>query len=105
MQRRVFCVFLTSMLFSSAFALLTFKGIELLPPAILGAWGGLLGMLFWVVLVERFLLPVWEGMRDAERKYRLRRGLCLKCGYDLRASGDRCPECGTTPTDVRTSPE
>ncbi len=49
----------------------------------------------WTLLLILAAYPALVFIRGPMRRYRRhKRGLCLKCGYDLRASKDRCPECG-----------
>jgi hypothetical protein len=61
----------------------------------------------WVLIVPLWsLLPMvtlltgamlWPERSWRRKDRRERAGLCVKCGYDLRATPDRCPECGTIP--------
>lgn len=50
--------------------------------------------------VPTYPLPLISGVLLAWRVRQCRQvrtpGRCASCGYDLRATPDRCPECGTT---------
>jgi tRNA(Ile2) C34 agmatinyltransferase TiaS len=44
------------------------------------------GLVWSIVMIQAY-------RRDLRR---VRQGLCMQCGYDLRQSQGRCPECGET---------
>jgi len=57
-----------------------------------------------LLLPHRYVVTVLALLTAAcawpavKRRRRAKRHLCLRCGYDLRASPERCPECGTVST-------
>jgi hypothetical protein len=61
-------------------------------------WGNgfAVGMVMMQLMTIPFFLPAylkWERRRKRERW-----GLCAGCGYDLRATPERCPWCGKVPS-------
>jgi hypothetical protein len=58
----------------------------------------------WSLIALTAILPAMgfiRWRRERRRRTRIAAGLCLVCGYDLRATPDRCPECGTVPVESR----
>jgi hypothetical protein len=54
----------------------------------------------WFAIVLAAVLPVGWVLTERRRRLaarRVRAGLCRSCGYDLRATPERCPECGVVP--------
>lgn len=87
-----------------AYALLTIVGAMLKPLNVFRAMhdpGSPRWVNFWSMFPFEMFLYLLIGVAviiyDRRRLLRDRKdaGECLKCGYDLRASKDRCPECGT----------
>ena len=58
------------------------------------------GIPHWLAVLVTLILP-GGGLARRTRRRRRRRataGLCVACGYDLRATPGRCPECGEVPS-------
>jgi hypothetical protein len=56
-------------------------------------------MVMWPLMPLAMIFPaVWLRRSHRYRKLRaVHRGCCPSCGYDMCATPDRCPECGTIP--------
>jgi len=59
--------------------------------------GWQLGAPAWFVAPAFALLPTVWMLTTIRRRRDRRKGKCRACGYDLRATPARCPECGAVP--------
>jgi hypothetical protein len=58
---------------------------------------------YWLIALTSACVPaVWVQKRRRRQLVRARTtaGLCRSCGYDMRATPDRCPECGFIPPSL-----
>jgi hypothetical protein len=54
---------------------------------------------YWLLAVAAAALPLGRLVARVRRSRRVRLNLCAACGYDLRATPGRCPECGAAPAE------
>ena len=74
------------------------------PPGKPWARQGTLRLPLWFLLGLFVPLPAWwliTARRRRRARLRQQEGLCPICGYDLRATPGRCPECGAAPSGER----
>jgi hypothetical protein len=57
-------------------------------------WGHGLLVPLWAIAIPFAIIPLWTTRAALVRRQRRHRGQCEGCGYDVRFSRERCPECG-----------
>jgi hypothetical protein len=62
--------------------------------ALLRLCADVLGVTLFAVLVAAVLYVAFRLRRKRRRRASFARQICPACGYDCRATPDRCPECG-----------
>ncbi len=82
-----------------------FAGFAYVAGNVNGAGFWMVEVPYWLIVLVTAILPVRVFVQRRQRRSRERSGHCLACGYDLRGSPRRCPECGATAGgDARRAP-
>jgi hypothetical protein len=81
-------------------SLISYRGgfvydLEILHPRYPTELGAAIAVRYAFLVLIGLLLPAWRWGRGRPQG---RAGFCPRCGYDLRATPARCPECGTEPS-------
>jgi predicted amidophosphoribosyltransferase len=60
---------------------------------------------YWFPVLLFAILPAFRLRSILRNRHRHRAGFCQHCGYDLRATPNRCPECGMMSSPGEPSPQ
>ena len=80
---------------------LTIMSIAWMVPNDTPVWMRVVLTAWWTLILGSFVVVSHRRYKGARRERWRLAGHCLHCGYDVRATPDRCPECGATPQRAR----